>query len=57
MPIHNRELIMLRDTLRARLLPDEWQRRLPPEATEGEIPQRHPPKMAKPHRGGAERDK
>lgn len=51
-----RELIMLRDTLKARLLPDEGQLRLSPKATEREFQQPQPPKRTKPHRGGAKRD-
>ncbi|WP_155805608.1 MobA/MobL family protein [Phaeobacter inhibens] len=47
-----RELIMLRDTLKARLLPIEGQRRLRPEA---ERHHHRPPKTTKPRSGGAER--
>lgn len=49
-----RELIMLRDTLRARLLPNEGQRRSLPEAIEPEQLASHPSKTAKPREGGAE---
>jgi hypothetical protein len=50
-----RELIMLRDTLRARLLPHEGQRRSHPEASEQENHQFHPPEKTKSRDGGAER--
>ena len=49
-----RELIMLRDTLKARLVPNERQRRLPTEAPEPEQLRGHPPKTTKPRQGGAE---
>jgi len=50
-----RELIMLRDTLKARLLPNEGQRRSHPKAPEPEQQLSHPPKTTKPRQGGAER--
>lgn len=50
-----RELIMLRDTLRARLLPRDGQSRSAPRPPAQEA-HRHPPGMTKPRRGGAERE-
>ncbi|WP_152612463.1 MobA/MobL family protein [Leisingera sp. ANG-S3] len=50
-----RELIMLRDTLRARLLPGEGQRRLHSAAPEPKQQHLHPLKKTKPRRSGAER--
>lgn len=50
-----RELIMLRDTLRARLLPSEGQRRLHPDAQEAGLQQSHTIPATKPRQGGAER--
>lgn len=46
---------MLRDTLRARLMPKGGQRGWFPEAPEAEIHQSRTPKTTKPRRGGAER--
>jgi len=50
-----RELILLRDTLKAQLLPNEGQRRSHPKAREPEQQRSHPPKTTKPRQGGAER--
>lgn len=51
-----RELIMLRDTLKARLMPLEGQRRSRLETPEAVCHHHRPPKTTKPRRGEAERD-
>lgn len=50
-----RELIMLRDTLRARLLPNEGQHRSHPKTPEQEVQHHRPSETTKPREGGAER--